>query len=224
MFNLELLKDSQLIKVLRKDEMDMLTSNITRVQYSMGESIVKNGEFVNHILFIEKGYVKIHSEYKNKPIIITLNRSGSFPGLSTMLGLHKHRLSVTAIDDTVVFLINVEIFRNLIENNGYFGMKVLEIVNESLLQFIEHNLMTLTYSNIHGRLAWILLYLSEHIFLSDHFDLLLSRKELSQFACISRENVIKVLYEFSHEGVIKLNSKNIKILQPGLLKHYAEIS
>jgi CRP/FNR family transcriptional regulator len=123
-----------------------------------------------------------------------------------------------------VCLININIFRYLIENNGYFAMKVFQMVNDSLLQFIEHNLYSLNYSNSHGRLASTLLYLSNYVFCSDHFDLLLSRKELSQYTNISRENVIKILYEFSHEGIISINNRNIQIILPELLRHYAEIS
>src|SRR5208337_4665506 len=208
MVNTELLQECKLFQSLRKEEQELLSLNITKVQYMMGEPIVKIGEFANHVLFIVKGYVKIHTDYKNKSLIISISPPGSFPGLSTMIGVPKHRLNITAIDDTVMYLININIFRTLIETNGYFAMEALQIVNDSLLQFIEHNLMSLTHNNIHGRLANILLFLSEKIFFSDHFDLLLSRKELSQYANISRENVIKILYEFSHEGIIKLNSKN----------------
>lgn len=220
----ELLKECELIKVLSKEEQDLLSMNISKVQYSMGESIIKSGEFANHIIFIVKGFVKLHSDYQNKNLIITINRMGTFPGLATMIGVSNYKFNITALDDTVVCLININIFRYLIENNGYFAMQVFQIVNESLLQFIDHNLISLNYCNSHGRLANILLYLSKHVFCSNHFDLLLSRKELSQYTNISRENVIKILYEFSHEGIISIHNRHIQILQPELLQHYAEIS
>ncbi len=223
MVDIELLKDCEWITVLSNEEKDFLLSNLTKVQYKMGESIVKNGEFTSHIVYIVSGYVKTHSDFKNKTLILAINRPGSFPGFSTMMGITKHKFDITAIDDTVICLINIEIFRYFIENNGLFALKVLQNVNETLLQYIDYNLVSLSYCNIYGRLANILLYFADQVFCSDNFDLLLSRKELAQFANISRENVIKVLYEFRNEGIIAINNKNIRIIQPDMLRHYAEV-
>ncbi|NJO69353.1 MAG: winged helix-turn-helix domain-containing protein [Bacteroidetes bacterium] len=89
---------------------------------------------------------------------------------------------------------------------------MLDSLNKNVINYVKHNLYSLTQNNIHGRLANILIYLSEVVFHSNSFDMLLTRKELSELCNISRENVIKVLYEFTDEGIINLNGKYIQII------------
>jgi CRP/FNR family transcriptional regulator len=140
-----------------------------------------------------------------------------------MIGLEKHDFDITALEDSTICLIDISIFRNLISKNGLFAKNLVDYMNSTLMYYIRHNIVFLTQSNIHGRLANALLYLSQEVFCSNDFDLMLSRKELSQFCNISRENVIKVLYEFKSDGLIKLDGKRIYILNCEQLKRLADI-
>jgi len=222
MVGLELLQGHEFFGNLSEDEQQQILSNLTKVSYSKGERVVKNGEFVTHAIFVVKGFLKIHSEFKNKTVILDVCGSGSFTGLSSIIGIEKHTFDISSIDDSVIYLINIEIIRKMIEKNGTFARTLVKYMNNRILHYFEHNLLMLTQSNIHGRLANTIMYLAQNVFLSNNFDLLLSRKELSQLSNISRENVIKVLYEFDSEGLIKLNGQQIHVLNPEQLKHLAK--
>jgi CRP-like cAMP-binding protein len=221
MDNLELLKSCEFIGSLSEEEQKLLVVNLTMVSYSKGERVVKYGEFVTHIIFVIEGFLKVHSDFRNKTVILDVCGSSAFPGLSSMIGSEKHAFDISSVDDSKLYLINIEIIRKLIEQNGQFARKLINYMNFKLLHYFEHNLIMLTQSNIHGRLANTIMYLSQSVFLNLKFDLLLSRKELSQFCNISRENVIKVLYEFDSEGLIKLNGQQVHVLNPEHLKHLA---
>jgi CRP/FNR family transcriptional regulator, polysaccharide utilization system transcription regulator len=223
MNGIELLNNSEIIEPLTPEEQQLIASNMTKVRYSKGERIIKNGEFVTHAVFVHKGYVKIHSENKGKTVIFNICGPGEFSGLALMIGVIKHAFDITALDDSTLCLIDVDILKKLIEKNGLFARNVINYMNSAIMYYLQHNIVYLTQSNIHGRLANALLYLSQQIFHSNDFDLLLSRKELSQFCNISRENVIKVLYEFKSDGLIKLSGKHIHILNPEQLKRLSEI-
>jgi CRP/FNR family transcriptional regulator len=222
MIDMELLNNFDFIKSLTEEEQQLLIANRTKISYSKGERIVKNGEFVTHAVFVLKGFVKIHSDFKNKTIILDICGPGTFSSLSSMIGKDKHSFDITCIDDSTIYLINIEVMRKLIEQNGLFAKYLVDYMSSRLLHYFEHNLTMLTQSNIHGRLANTLIYLAQKVFRSQSFDLLLTRKELSQLSNISRENVIKVLYEFDSEGLIKLNGQQIHILNPEQLKHLAK--
>jgi len=222
MAGFELLKNYEIVEDLTEEEKQLIISNMTKVNYSKGERIIKNGEFVTHAVFIIKGFLKIHCDYKGKTVILDVCGPNSFFGLSSMIGKDKHAFDISSIDDSLIYLINIDILRKLIEQNGLFARKLVNYMNENMLHYFHHNLIALTQSNIHGRLASTIIYLSQNVFGSQNFDLLLSRKELSQFSNISRENVIKVLYEFNDEGLIKLNGQKIQILNPDQLKHLAK--
>ncbi len=223
MNGIELLNNSELIEPLTEDEQQLIVSNMTKVRYSKGERIIKNGEFVTHAVFVNNGYVKIHSEHKGKTVIFNICGPGTFSGLALMIGPNKHVFDITALEDSTLCLIDVEVLKKIVEQNGLFARNIVNYMNSTIMYYVQHNIVFLNQSNIHGRLANALLYLSQHIFLSNDFDVLLSRKELSQFCNISRENVIKVLYEFKSEGLIKLSGKHIQILNFELLKRLAEI-
>jgi CRP/FNR family transcriptional regulator, polysaccharide utilization system transcription regulator len=223
MYDIELLNNAIITEPLTEDEKQLLVSNMTKVSYAKGERIIKTGEFVTHAVFINKGFVKIHSENKGKTVIFNIFGPGSFSGLALMIGLDKHDFDITALDDSTIFLIDIFILRNLIVQNGLFARSLVSYMNSTLMYYIHHNIVFLTQSNIHGRLANALLYLSQEVFYNNDFDLMLSRKELSQFCNISRENVIKVLYEFKSDGLIKLDGKRIYILNSEQLKRLADI-
>jgi CRP/FNR family transcriptional regulator len=89
--------------------------------------------------------------------------------------------------------------------------------------YVSQNLLFFNQHNMHGRLANTLLYLSKYVYKKKKFDVILSRVELSNLCRISRENLIKILYEFNKEGLIKLNGKQIEILKPDELKRLTEV-
>lgn len=61
-------------------------------------------------------------------------------------------------------------------------------------------------------MADVLLEFSEKIFQSDRFMLPISQSELANLVDTSRESVSRVLSEFDKDGIIKLNGKEIEIL------------
>lgn len=223
MNGIELLNNSAIIEQLTPDEQQLIASNMTIVRYSKGERIIKNGQFVTHAIFINTGYIKIHSENKGRTVIFNICGPCQFAGLSLMIGTTKHVFDITALDDATLCLIDIEIINKLIKKNGSFARTIINYMNSSVMYYLQHSIVFLTQRNIHGRLANALLYLAQQVFCSNDFDLLLSRKELSQFCNISRENVIKVLSEFKSDGLIKSSGKHIHILNPEQLKRFAEI-
>ncbi len=223
MYGIELLNNSEIIDTLTEEEKQLVVSNMTKVRYSKGERIIKTGGFVTHAIFVNQGYVKIHSENKGKTIIFNIFGPGSFSGLALMIGQEKHVFDITALDDSTICMVDMNVMSGIIEKNGLFARHLVNYMNSTIMYYIQHNIVFLTQSNIHGRLAKALLYLSQFVFFSGDFDLLLSRIELAQFCNISRENVIKVLYEFKSDGLIKLNGKQIHILNTEQLKRLADI-
>lgn len=221
--NVRLLKKSAIIEGLKEEEIELILNSMTKIMYRKGEGIVKKGEFVTHILFLVKGYVKISTDYKDKQVIINICGPSTFPGLSSMIGIQNHAFDIGALDDCVVLLIDIKTIFELIYREGSFSQKIIDNMNISFQHYLNHNIVSLTKNNIHGRLAMLLLHLGSHVFCSNNFDLLLSRKELSQFCNISRENVTKILSVFNKEGIIKLNGKHLQIIHPDQLRHYAEI-
>ena len=68
------------------------------------------------------------------------------------------------------------------------------------------------FKQMNGRLAGSLLYLNSLKDNQPNIFQLLTRKELADFAGISTESAVKLLKTFEKEGLIKLQEKDIIIL------------
>lgn len=207
----DLLDNSELVSVLDNGERELIINNSTYITYDKGDSIIKEREFITNSIFVCSGYVKIHLEFKRRSLILNVLGPQRFVLLGLMISLESQPFSITAIEDSSICLTDIKVIQKLAATNPKFSKYLLKETNQSLVNYVNHNLISLTQNNIHGRLANILIYLSERVFHSTSFDMLLSRKELSQFSNISRENVIKVLYEFDNDGIISLHGKIIQI-------------
>jgi CRP/FNR family transcriptional regulator len=75
---------------------------------------------------------------------------------------------------------------------------------------------------MNGRLAETLLYLSSENFEGENIFSSLSRKDIADFAGISTESAVKLLKTFEKEGFIKLNDKDILILDREMLKEISK--
>ncbi|MEZ4999758.1 MAG: helix-turn-helix domain-containing protein [Bacteroidales bacterium] len=70
----------------------------------------------------------------------------------------------------------------------------------------------MTQKKMPGRVAEILLYLADSVFDSDEFTMLLSRQELADMSGMAKESVVRILKEFSNEGIIDSGCPRFRIL------------
>lgn len=63
-----------------------------------------------------------------------------------------------------------------------------------------------------GRLAHALFYLKDQVYVSNPFNLNLTKSELASLIGTSRESVSRLLREFHDAGIIEMNKNVIKIL------------
>lgn len=208
---IDLFYSTDLAGILNQEEKKLLLANSTLITYSKGDCLVKKGEFVTDAIYICSGYVKVHLDFERKNLILSVIGNKEFLLLGSMIFEDIQPFNLTAIEETIVCLTDIKIMREIVHKNPHLSSYILKSLNYSMLYYVNHNLVSLTQNNIHGRLAHVILYLAESVFHSTSFDILLSRKELSELCNISRENVIKVLYEFDRDGIIQLQGKNIQI-------------
>jgi len=83
-------------------------------------------------------------------------------------------------------------------------------------------MVNLAQKKMPGRLAEALLYLSEEIFRSDEYEMILSRRELGEMTNMVKESVVRILKEFEDSGVIKTHLSEIKILNKEKLRQISE--
>jgi len=197
---------------LSDEELLMLEKNRLEVSYKKGEIICKQGAFASHIMYICKGLVKIYVENQQGSLILKILPEGKMIGLSSLYdGNNVFQYSAQAYTDSVINLIDINVFRQLIKENAQFASEIINILCENAIQTYGR-FFCFTNKQSYGRLADVLLCLACRIFKKDEFDLNLTRKELAELSGLSTERTIRILKKFKDEKLIAIDDKRFTIL------------
>lgn len=196
---------------LSGQELKLVNENRFEASFRTGEVIVKQGSPASNALFLSKGMAKVYIEGPGgKSFILFIARPGRMimgPGGFTG---SRNTYSVSALTPVQACFVNFSILRHLARTNGKFAEGMLEDISAESLN--DHRrLFNLTHKKMRGRLAETLLYLADDIFSSDEFDILLSRQELGEMASMAKESVVRIMKEFSLDGIISYRSSRLKI-------------
>lgn len=205
--------------VLTPDELVELNKNRVEVKFKAGEIISKQAHSADHLVSFVSGLAKIYIESpNNKNLILRLVKPST---IITCPGIHvdlRHHFTTAAITDSVACFINLDVLKKLLKEN-------IDFVNSYLSDFslrsisIFEKFVSLTQKQMHGRIADALLYLSEQIFESQEFDMLLSRQELADMTAMTKESACRILKQFRDEGIIETQGNFLKIKQIEQLKN-----
>jgi len=207
---------------LTPEQKEFLNANSVKIKYKKGEIICKQGGFVSHVMYMESGLAKVFLENGSNSLVLRITPDKNFLGLSSVSEVHSYfPYSAMAYIDSEIRQIEVHAFRSLMKQNFEFTREIIDILSSNSLQ-IYGRFFCFTYKQAFGRLADILLCLADRIFIKCDFELPLSRKELAELSGMSPETVIRMLKEFNDEGLIRMNGKNIEILDYKRIKQISE--
>ena len=200
------------LESLTAQEIDELNKSTTKATFGKNDIIVKQNARTSHILLLVEGIVKMHIETRvGKSVIIKLCKGGSLLGMGMHLTGESYMCSFTAISPSTIYYIDLSVFKKLIVQNQPFAQLMLqEMANEN--QYLTQRIAALTYKQLPGKLADILLYLSKQIYNSNTFHLPLSRQELAEIAGTTKESLIRTLTEFKNDKIIDVQGKSISII------------
>jgi len=209
-------------ELLTEEEKVLIDEHSVSIDFKKGETVCKRGAFASHIYFLEEGLVKVYLEERNKNLILTLFTKNNLLGLSSIYeGNNKLSYSVSTYTDSRVRMIDIQVFRQLLQQNPDFSYRIINLLNEKTAQ-IYGRFFSLTQKQLHGRLADILLCLSNRIFKSKSFELPLSRADLGDLTGMSTESVIRMMKEFKDDGLIDMHCKSIELLDVARLERISE--
>lgn len=211
--------DAPCFKGLTPEELALIKDSKTQVAFRKGENLTKQGAFASSVLFIVSGLVKQYVEGEGaKNINLRIIKGGEFVGLSVAFKRNTYNYSTAALTETAACLIEKDAIANLVKTNGPFAWQIINRYCEQdgdLYQTIG----ALAYKQMNGRFADALLYLSQDAFKDDDLFMRLSRKDIADFAGLSVESAVRLLKTYENDGLIRLDDKNIVILnQPALLE------
>lgn len=205
-------KRAQCFSKLFPSEINFINQNKTQVFYRKGENICKQGAFASYLLYVMDGLVKLFIESpNNKNINIKLLKSSGFIGISSIYCDDFYHYSAVTLTDSTICLIEKESFRKLLASNAVFASEIIKQYCTNEKQLFD-KIQSLGNKQMHGRLADVLLYLSDINFNQENIFSYLTRKDIAAFAGLSTETTVRLLTELKNENIININGKAIEIL------------
>ncbi len=212
---------SRAVENLEEKELDILGQNCAEVVFEKGETLFKQNAFSSNIIYLQKGMVKLIIEGPQRTQILRIKKAPCYLGLPTTMGDKINHYSALALETTTACFIDIGAFKQLLRLNTDFSYEIIiELCKNELEQF--HRCVNLVQNQIYGRMAVNLLYFADEIYQSDEYDLPLSRNELADLICTSRETVSRLLSDLAEEGVIEIHGKHVRITNKEMLRKIRE--
>lgn len=210
-------------KNLSAEDLKLINDNKLEKFYRKGENICIEGDPIDSFIYLQNGLVKLYkTEANSKEHIISIAKPRDFIGLLSIFSNTKHVYSISAIEDSIVCFVKLDVIRNFIKNNGVFALDFFEKIS-AISDSVIKTRIDINTRQLRGRIAYILLFFSKHIYNSKKFNLPISRKEVAELIDMSTENVIRVLSEFRKDKLIQIEGKQIEILDIEKLERFYEL-
>jgi CRP-like cAMP-binding protein len=212
------------IQFVQNTELDKICHIKVEKAYKTGDVVVKQGEEIKDFSYLKEGLLKIFRiGSTGKEQIISIAKPLDFVNLLSIFSDKYYNYSVAALTDSVVCSIKLSEVKRLASTNGDFAMNILEKMSRVSDKIIIETL-EIRQRHVYGRVAFMLLYFSNHIYNSDIYDLPVTRKEIAEFIGVTTENVIRAMSTFREDKIIKINGKSIEIIDKPRLSKISEMS
>ena len=204
------------------DDLDIVCSGKEERDYQQGESIIREGTQINEFTYLKSGLVKLYrSDQSGKEQIISIAKPMDYVSLLSVFSNKNYNYSVAALEDSTTCNLKMSDVKNLVNVNGKLALNLLSkmsrVADKVILDSLE-----IRVKHLRGRVAFLLIYFAEEVYVSSEFDLPLTRKEMAEYVGMTTENVIRTLSEFRKDGILKIYGKTIQIANMDSLKSISE--
>ena len=159
---------SPLFCLLSTEELKLVDANKLHVQFKAGETIRKQGTFMSHVISVNSGLAKLYLEgIEGRSAILRIVKPTNFIGGPGIYFDQMHHFSITALHDTSVCFIDLQVFKKVLKGNHLFAEEFLKDLSREVIK-VYNRLIHLTQKQMPGRMADALLYLQDEIFYSQN--------------------------------------------------------
>ena len=194
--------------------------------YKKGELIYEEGNKPFGLICLITGKVKITKKgVSGRDQIVRMAKPVGFIGYRAFFADENHIASAEALEDSIACIMKTELIFGLVRSNSDIAMNVIRALATDL-GFSNRRTVTLTQKHIRGRLAESLLVLKDIYGYEEDQQTLkicLSREDMANLSNMTTSNAIRTLSNFAAEGLVELNGKQIKILNPDAIERISEL-
>ena len=198
-------------KFIPNDDFELIRRTSYQNKYQKGETILKQNAKSSGLLYLHKGIVKmIYQTDDGRNIITTIVKGPKLLGGANLFFKDTNIFGIVAVENCDICNIDIRALRSVAVKHGNYILSMFE-QTVNMFQSSIFNFISLAYKHVYGRIADILIYLSENVYNGNEYEFNISRKELAEFAACSHENVITTLSKLKREGIVSFEGKKIII-------------
>jgi len=187
--------------------------------FRQSQAIIREGDPVQGIYFIEKGKAKIFTTGLNeKRQIVRFASDGHILGHRGTEG-EEYPISAVAMEDSQICFLDNDTLNQMFLANPKFTVGIMMYYSRELRK-LEIRMKNIAQMNLREKVAEALLLVQENFGLTKDKELnvILTREDLADTAATNYQQVSRQLTEFENEGIIKKCSKKIALLKLDTLK------
>jgi len=200
--------------MLTDEEHQLLGRHVVLRRYQKNEVIYHEGEKPVCLFCPVKGKVKIYKEgVGGRQQIMRMVKPKEFFGYRASFAGENYITEAGAFENTILLCIPLYVAKRIIISNNAVSIYFLQQL-AYYLGIAEENTVNLTQKHIRGRLAEALLRLKDNFGMADNGILAItaSREDLANLSNMTTSNAIRTLSAFAQDGMVKIDGRNITIL------------
>ncbi len=180
--------------------------------FRRGEVMSREGEPIKSFMYLREGLVKLYkTNIHGKDQILSINIPGDFINLLSIFSTSAYKYSITALEETKVCEVNLDVIKKLVNSNSKFSLRLLNRISYISDEVIQNH-FEINQKQVKGRVAYFLLFLADHIYKSHTYRMPVTRREVGELISMTTENTIRTLSEFRKDEIIGMDGKTISIL------------
>jgi len=217
----EVFSRSVLFAALSAEELESLISLAVERTYRAGEVLFEEGMPCEGLYVLASGTVKISkASPSGRSIMLAMETAPSTVAEVPLFDGGDYPASVSAVEDTVAYLLPKDAFRRFCESHPKVPLKVLAVAGQRLRQLVRL-VETVTFGSIRQRVARALLDFAEQSGQAE-FELPVTHEELALRLGTVREVVSRNLARFQAEGMIRIAKRQVLVVDRDALRAEAE--
>lgn len=218
-------RHGSIFSVLSREQQEWYSDEKGCNYYKKGQNLFNTGSKPSGLYCIFSGKIKVYKTGKaGQNHILRLCGEGEMVGYASMISEDPYSCSAQAIEDSMVCFIPARTFRESLTMNEALSISVNKLICKDIRE-AEKKLVNISQKTVKERLAEALLFL-RHKFGTDEDETLkihLTREELSNIVGTAPESIIRMLSDFRERGILRLDRRNIGIIDIKKLRDMARV-
>ncbi len=194
------------------DHDQFLDRNVKEVlTYKKGETIAMQGDQISSVMLLVQGSVRTEMITMEGNILDIDIMEAVIPLAPSFIYGEKNQypFDVIAVEPCIFLKISKEAWLDEMANNKQMLTNFLTM-NADLTLYLTNKLQMISLKSLRKKLATF--FLEKTTIENDSFNLKRSRTQLAEFFGVQRQSLARSLKEMEDEGMIKLDGRNVKII------------